>query len=89
MFALELRKNQKIGKMNNYQFIRMKKMIAGLLMIAASLNGQSVSGTLAELVYLQTDKQLYLAGELVYLKVFTVTPEKKPLSFSKIVYVEC
>ena len=57
-------------------------------MIATNMSGQTVSGALAERVYLQTDKQLYLAGELIYLKVFTVTSERKPLSFSKIVYVE-
>jgi hypothetical protein len=66
----------------------MKKIIYGFLILCtASIHGQ-VAGTLAERVYLQTDKQLYLAGELVYMKVFTVTPEKIPISFSKIVYVE-
>ena len=63
----------------------MKKILCWLLIgFAANVHGQG----LAERVYLQTDKQLYLAGELAYLKAFTVTPEKKPLSFSKIVYVE-
>ena len=63
----------------------MKKILIWLLIVfAANVHGQG----LAERVYLQTDKPLYLAGELAYLKVFTVTPEKKPLSFSKIVYVE-
>ena len=63
-------------------------MLLGLLMIATNISGQTASGLLAERVYLQTDKQLYLAGELVYMKVITVTPDRKPLSFSKIVYVE-
>ena len=63
----------------------MKKIVFCLLFVfTASIHGQG----LTERVYLQTDKQLYLAGELVYLKVFTVTPEKLPLIFSKIVYVE-
>ena len=64
----------------------MKKKILYVLLFlfTASVHGQG----LTERVYLQTDKQLYLAGELVYLKVFTVTPEKLPLTFSKIVYVE-
>ena len=53
-----------------------------------NIYGQAVSGVLAERIYLQTDKQLYLAGECIYFKIFTVTPEKKPLSFSKIAYVE-
>jgi hypothetical protein len=43
---------------------------------------------LCERIYLQTDKQLYLAGEMLWLKVLTVTPERIPLSFSKIAYVE-
>ena len=67
----------------------MKKILLGLIITyAANICGQTVSGTLSERVYLQTDKQFYLAGELVYLKAFTVTSEIKPLSFSKIVYVE-
>jgi len=68
---------------------RMKKILFWLLIVfTAGLRGQEIPGIPAERIYLQTDKQMYLAGELVYLKVFTVTPEKKPLSFSKIVYVE-
>ena len=59
-----------------------------LIVFAARIYGQSSPDMLSERVYLQTDKQLYLAGELVYMKVLTVTPEKKPLSFSKIAYVE-
>ena len=64
----------------------MKKIVYCILLVfTANIYGQDLP---AERLYLQTDKQLYLAGELVYLKVFTVTHEKKPLSFSKIVYVE-
>ena len=68
----------------------MMKKIFYLLLLAgtAGISGQDISDALFERIYLQTDKQLYLAGELVYMKVFTVTPEKEPLSFSKIVYVE-
>ena len=63
----------------------MKKILCWLLIVfTANVHGQGF----AERVYLQTDKPLYLAGELAYLKTFTVTPEKQPLSFSKIVYVE-
>jgi hypothetical protein len=58
------------------------------LLIAFTANNVHGQNVLAERVYLQTDKQLYLAGELVYLKAFTVTPEKLPLMTSKIVYVE-
>jgi len=65
----------------------MKKILNWLLLFAftARVFGQDLP---AERVYLQTDKQLYLAGELVYMKLFTVTTERKPLSFSKIVYIE-
>ena len=68
----------------------MKKILCGwlLIVISVSIYGQDRPDVLAERVYLQTDKQLYLAGELLYLKTFTVTHEKKPLSFSKIAYVE-
>jgi len=80
----EQKESQKIGLIiinkNN-----MKKIFCGLwIVFAANIHGQQ----LAERVYLQTDKPLYLAGELAYLKAFTVTPDKKPLTFSKIVYVE-
>jgi len=67
----------------------MKKFLFGLLIVhVAGIHAQGTSEMLVERVYLQTDKQLYLAGELVYMKVFTVTSEKKPLPFSKIAYVE-
>ena len=68
----------------------MKKTVYWLLLFVfiARIHGQDLPELPAERVYLQTDKQLYLAGEVVYMKVLTVTPEKKPLSFSKIAYVE-
>ena len=67
----------------------MKRILCWLLIVlSANICGQDRPDVLAERVYLQTDKQLYLAGELLYLKTFTVTHEKKPLSFSKIAYVE-
>ena len=69
----------------------MKKIIFLFLIVCSDLSGlKTLTGQYYpfERVYLQTDKQLYLAGELVYMKVLTVTPEKKPLQFSKTVYVE-
>jgi len=65
----------------------MKKIVNWLLLFTftARVLAQDLP---AERVYLQTDKQLYLAGELVYMKVFTVTSERRPLSISRIVYVE-
>ena len=47
-----------------------------------------VSAQLRERVYMQTDKQLYLAGELLWLKLYTTDIEGKLMSFSKIGYVE-
>ncbi len=43
---------------------------------------------LRERMYLQTDKQLYLSGELAWMKVMTITQEGLPLSFSKVAYIE-
>ena len=59
-----------------------------LLSLCRMLVYGQTADVLCERIYLQTDKQLYLAGELVRLKALTTTPEKIPLSFSKIVYVE-
>lgn len=52
--------------------------------VSAQTNGKS----LVERVYLQTDKDMYLSGELVWLKLMTSTPDGMPLDFSKIAYVE-
>ena len=47
-----------------------------------------VSAQLRERVYMQTDKQLYLAGELLWLKLYTTDIDGKLMSFSKIGYIE-
>ena len=52
---------------------------AGQLLLIAQIN---------ERVYLQTDKQLYLAGELLWLKLYTTDAEGKLMDCSKIGYVE-
>lgn len=41
-----------------------------------------------ERVYLQTDKQLYMAGELLWMKMFTTDMDGRLQDFSKIGYVE-
>lgn len=46
------------------------------------------NGQVSERIYLQTDKQLYLSGELLWLKLYTTDTEGKLLSLSKIGYVE-
>ncbi len=43
---------------------------------------------LRERIYLQTDKHLYLAGELIRIKLTTFDTKQIPLVFSKIAYVE-
>ena len=44
--------------------------------------------TLRERVYIQTDKQTYLAGELMWVKFYLTNETGMPLSFSKVGYVE-
>ena len=55
---------------------------------AGQFVGKTGSAELRERVYVQTDKQLYLAGEPVLMKVLTTDTEQIPLTFSKIAYVE-
>jgi hypothetical protein len=44
--------------------------------------------TLRERVCVQTDKPLYLSGELLWMKMFTTDADGKPLDLSKVGYVE-
>lgn len=46
------------------------------------------AGEVRERIYLQTDKQSYLAGEMAWLKLLTSTDAGKPLSLSKTGYIE-
>lgn len=41
-----------------------------------------------ERIYVQTDKQVYLAGELLWLKLCVTDATGIPVSFSKVGYVE-
>jgi len=41
-----------------------------------------------ERIYVQTDKQLYLAGERIRMKVLTINAEQIPVDFSKVAYAE-
>ena len=50
--------------------------------------GKTVSDELQERVYVQTDKQLYLAGEQIRMKILTVDTELIPLVFSTVAYAE-
>jgi len=47
-----------------------------------------VHGQLNERIYMQTDKQFYLAGELLWLKLYTTDTEGRLMDCSKIGYVE-
>lgn len=56
-----------------------------VLFFAVNLSAQSFQ---RERVYLQTDKQLYLSGELLWMKLYTTDEKGKLTSFSRIGYVE-
>ena len=59
-------------------------------MISVTLNlaDAYAENDLRERIYVQTDKQLYLAGEPVLMKFFTTDPEQMPIVYSKIAYAE-
>lgn len=57
-------------------------------LLCSAFAWSQTEGVLHERVYLQTDKPLYLAGELVWLKMLTTDHTGRPLTFSKVGYVE-
>ena len=65
----------------------MKKYFCCIFLIVVTFNFAKAS-QLCERIYVQTDKQLYLAGEPVLLKVLTTDNQQIPIVFSKIAYVE-
>jgi len=68
----------------------MKKYIWIIILagISIQLPGQTGNNELNERIYLQTDKQLYLSGENIRMKLITISPERIPLIFSKVAYAE-
>ncbi|MDH6356768.1 hypothetical protein [Parabacteroides sp. PF5-9] len=58
--------------------------ILAILLQVGNLSAQEIR----ERIYLQTDKQLYLAGELLWMKLYLTDAEGIPLDFSKVGYVE-
>jgi len=63
----------------------MKPIFIVLLLVSFT---SAIYAQVIERTYLQTDKQLYIAGELIWLKVYTTGTEGKLQEFSKIGYVE-
>ncbi|MDR3141620.1 MAG: hypothetical protein LBU37_07850 [Tannerellaceae bacterium] len=60
-----------------------------IILAALLYSGQAKGNTsVQERVYLQTDKELYLAGELLWLKLYTTDAEGRLFSFSKTGYIE-
>ena len=57
------------------------------ILLAFSIN-VFAENTLRERVYVQTDKQTYISGELLWMKLYITDETGKPSSFSKIGYVE-
>ena len=66
----------------------MKYYACWLLLIVSvfQLSGEVVE--FRERIYLQTDKQSYLAGEPVWMKLSTTDANQIPVTFSKVAYVE-
>jgi len=65
----------------------MKRYFCCILLIFIAFNFLDAS-PLHERTYVQTDKQLYLAGESVLLKILIADTDQIPLTLSKIAYVE-
>ena len=70
--------------------IDMKQFFLILLLTGTALRlaAEVKNATLRERIYVQTDKQLYLAGEQVRMKLMTLDTEQRPLVFSKVAYAE-
>ena len=66
----------------------MKKYTCILIFSVFILGQSRLNAQLRERVYLQTDKQLYLTGELLWIKMYTTDMDGKLTSFSKTGYVE-
>ena len=69
-------------KKNNY----VKQMALQFLFILLGIGYGYAQ--LGERVYIQTDKQLYISGELLWFKLYTTDTEGKLNAFSKVGYVE-
>ena len=62
-----------------------------LIVVVYSFDGFFVYSQIQQLrerIYVQTDKKLYLSGEQILIKIFTVDQNLIPLDFSKVAYIE-
>lgn len=71
--------------MKNRYFI-LCLLLATIILPLSSQNANNEP--IRERIYMQTDKQLYMTGELIWMKLFTTSPDGLPQTFSKIAYVE-
>ncbi|MCD8029477.1 MAG: MG2 domain-containing protein [Bacteroides sp.] len=67
--------------------IAYKKIVVTCLCLLFISTGNT-EPLLRERIYVQTDKQTYLAGEWVWIKMLTTDIQGKPLPLSKVGYVE-
>ncbi|WP_455636197.1 hypothetical protein [Parabacteroides sp.] len=64
-------------------------IVSFILMLLFSVSGDLYAADdFRERIYVQTDKQVYLAGELLWLKLCVTDATGIPVSFSKVGYVE-
>ncbi len=83
--------NEKFGKVLSKKDLKrildMKKFFLFIITLQFSflVNAQM---TERERIYVQTDKQLYIAGELLWMKMYTTDDEGKLMALSKVGYVE-
>ncbi|MDR2914808.1 MAG: hypothetical protein LBV74_08265 [Tannerella sp.] len=59
-----------------------------IALLAFLLHPVFAENALRERVYVHTDKQTYLSGELLWMKLYLTNEAGKPVSFSKVGYVE-
>ena len=59
-----------------------------LLLSLFAMESIRAENRLRERIYIQTDKQIYLAGEQLWLKLYLTDAQGAPQSFSKVGYVE-
>ncbi|MDR2231751.1 MAG: hypothetical protein LBE56_01360 [Tannerella sp.] len=59
-----------------------------LIILSVWIGLMNLNAQYQERIFLQTDKQLYISGELIWLKLYSTDSEGKLLSLSKIGYVE-